>query len=180
MLIFEIIGFISTLACVYLTMKENILAWPIGIIGCLSYLVIFRDANFYGEMSIQIIFIFQSILGWINWSKPKEQLKINKLPKNHFDVHLTFTIFLAFIITLYTLLNFLDVLSTLFSILATYYLIKKIVESWFVWVIVDLILTIVFINKGLYISGLLYAILLILAIKGYFKWDKIYESYEKI
>jgi len=180
MVVLEIIGFITTLLCVYLTMKENILAWPIGIIGCVSYFLIFRDSSLYSEMSLQVIFITQSILGWINWSKPRDELKITKLKENHFDIHLTFTIFLGFIITILTPLNFLDILSSLLSILAMYYLTKKIIETWIVWVIVDFILTTLFIYNGLYISGLLYIILTILAINGYFKWRKTLESYEKI
>ena len=66
-LIIEILAVITTLACVWLTAKDNILCWPTGIAGSLLYLYIFYHARLYSDVLLQLYFLGTSIYGWYNW-----------------------------------------------------------------------------------------------------------------
>lgn len=178
MVILEIIGLITTLWCVHLTVKENILAWPIGIVANIAFFLIFYENNLYGEMTLQLIFIGQSINGWLNWANKKNVAVIHEIAYNKFAYHFLQAVFVTLFLT-YSIstLSMLDVFSSILSVIATYYLSKKIFQSWMLWILVDIILIGLFISKELYISAILYLILLILAIRGYLAWDKELKKY---
>ena len=67
MVTIEIIAAVTTLICVILLRYKNFLGWPVGIIAAICYGILFLDVKLYGQFSIQIIFILQSIWGWWIW-----------------------------------------------------------------------------------------------------------------
>src|SRR5476651_2027736 len=68
----EWIGFITTIACVYLAAKQNIWNWPIGIISVVTYMVVFFKSQLFGDAGLQIYFLGTSIYGWYFWIKKKK------------------------------------------------------------------------------------------------------------
>ena len=179
----ELLASIFTLICVYLTNKRSILSWPIGILGIIFYSIVFFQAKLYADFILQFIFFIQSIFGWINWNKNKMNnvIKINKLTFNEILYILIFYVFLSGLTT-YLLLNFTNAslpywdsqLMTL-SLIANYLLIKRKLENWIIWILVDINYIFMFIYKNLYFSSVLYFILLIIAISGFINWRKNYE-----
>ena len=65
-----------------------------------------------------------------------------------------------------------DAFTTALSITATWLLARKILENWLFWIVVDLISTILYVYKSLYPSAILFFVLTVLAVIGYFKWKK--------
>ena len=179
----ELLASIFTLICVYLTNKRSILNWPIGILGIIFYSIVFFQAKLYADFILQIIFVIQSIFGWINWNKNKVNnvIKINKLTFNEIIYIFIFYVFLSGLTT-YLLFNFTNAslpywdsqLMTL-SLIANYLLIKRKLENWIIWILVDINYIFMFIYKNLYFSSVLYFILLIIAISGFINWKKNYE-----
>jgi nicotinamide mononucleotide transporter len=53
---------------------------------------------------------------------------------------------------------------------------KKFLESWIVWVGVDVVYVGMFIYKSLYVTTGLYLIFLVLAVKGYIEWKKSLDA----
>ena len=47
---------------------------------------------------------------------------------------------------------------------------KKLLENWAVWISVDVLYVGMFIYKGLYVTAVLYAVFLCLAVKGWIDW----------
>tara|TARA_R110000772_G_scaffold1210_5_gene4320 strand:- start:9426 stop:9965 length:540 start_codon:yes stop_codon:yes gene_type:complete len=173
MLGLEILGSISILLCVYLTAKQNVLCWPIGILGCIAYLIIFYSSELYGESFLQIVFIIQSLYGWYYWKKKDDLLNVTKIGILPILNHLVILIILFIgVIMGVEFMGILDTVITLLSLLATYYLTKKYLESWYLWIVVDILAIILFFDRGLYVSSALYLGLLILATNGLFKWKK--------
>jgi len=81
----------------------------------------------------------------------------------------------AFYFRVYTgaALPWIDSLVATFSLYANYFLMKRKIENWWIWIFVNCVYVGLFIFKGLFISAGLYFILLILAIKGLKEWHKI-------
>ena len=172
MLGLEILGAISILLCVYLTAKENVWCWAVGILGCLAYLVIFYSTGLYGESFLQLVFIIQSLYGWYYWKKKENVLEVIKIDSEKFVKHFTLVIVVFNALMYLTPLGFLDSIITLLSLLATYYLTKKYLESWYLWIVVDILAIYLYFDRGLYVSSVLYVGLLILATIGLLKWKK--------
>ena len=57
---------------------------------------------------------------------------------------------------------------------------KKVLENWFYWFVIDAISVMLFIERELYLTALLFLIYLIIIIFGYRTWLKDYELQSKL
>lgn len=172
----EIFAVLFSLVCVILTIKNNILSWPIGIIGVVFYMILFSQEKLYGNLFLQFLFIGQSIWGWINWSKSnKFPIKWVSTNNKMYMLWLTFTL-LIFIITILSEVNssmiYLDAFTTTFSIVGTLLLSYRKIDAWIYWILADVIFIYMFIENGLYLSAIIYFIFLILSTIGLYRWIK--------
>jgi nicotinamide mononucleotide transporter len=99
-------------------------------------------------------------------------LNITTLNTKTFITHIVILLVTYFLLTNLTILGSLDTMITLISLLATYYLTKKYLESWMLWITVDVLSVLLLLGRELYISAILYFILLILATSGLLLWRK--------
>jgi nicotinamide mononucleotide transporter len=67
---------------------------------------------------------------------------------------------------------FWDSFNTAFSLVAVYLQAKKKLESWLLWIMVDIIYIPLFFFRGLHLTSLLYVAFLVLAVMGYFLWRR--------
>jgi nicotinamide mononucleotide transporter len=74
---------------------------------------------------------------------------------------------------------YLDAFTTVLSFVATILLIYKKIESWPLWILVDVVGIGLYFTKGVIFVSLLYFIFLILASKGLYNWIKIHQSYDQ-
>lgn len=178
----EILGALIGLLYLYFEIKEDVLLWPTGIATALFYIYIFYDAKFYADMGLQFYYIFVSIYGWYYWmrgkSKYEKVLHISKV--NRMQVFwlaiFTMAIFypLGFLLDNFTdsAVPYWDALTTAMSISATWMLARKILEQWLVWIVVDAISVILYIEKELYPTAMLFIFYTGLAVIGYLQWIK--------
>ena len=61
---------------------------------------------------------------------------------------------------------------TTIRMLATYWVTKKHIEHWFLWIIADTLAVFLYIQQGLYATTALYVIYIAAAIAGYIHWRK--------
>ena len=89
----------------------------------------------------------------------------------------TLTIVLAFVAEYFsnTQLAYLDAFTTIFAIIATFMVVKKRLENWLIWIVVDLVASGMYFYKELYFTALLFFTYTIIAIVGYFKWKKLLQ-----
>lgn len=173
----EVLAVILTLICVILTIRSHILCWPFSALASLSYMYVFYHQHIYFQVVLQLVFIVQSIYGWFYWGKEKK-IKMADVSWKYLIIHLTIILFLTTILSVslhgktdnHQLT--LDILTTLLSLLGTWYLVVRNVFGWLVWVIADVFFIIMFMNQHMYLSTALYLILLGLAIKGLITWTK--------
>jgi len=200
-MILEIVAVIFTLACVYFTIKNNVIAWPLGIVGVSAYLWLFVQINLYAEVITQIVFLGQSFFGWYNWAKLKNKpaAPITKyfdvfngrfqLSKTQIGIHMVMIIGIitwwvfALIMGLYEFgyigepsIPLIDSLTTAISLVANYYLAKRFIENWYLWIAVDVMYVGVFFYKEVYLTAGLYLLFFFMAIQGYRKWKGLYDT----
>jgi nicotinamide mononucleotide transporter len=63
-----------------------------------------------------------------------------------------------------------DGLTTSISLAATYGQCKKLVESWWLWIVADLIYIPLYLYKSLWLTSILYGVFLVLCIVGLRSW----------
>lgn len=180
----EVLGFVSSLAGVWLTAKGKLLNWPVNIIACLVYCYIYYKALLYCDASLQLFFVVMCFYGWYEWKYGGEQHEELPISKSNLKtililalVTIPVTALLTFIVGRYTnsTTPLPDAFTTALSLVATWMAAKKIIENWHVWVLADLIYVGLYIYKGLYLTAVLYFIFIPLAIYGYLVWKKQIE-----
>lgn len=171
----ELIAVIFSLISVILTIKVSKYCWYFGIIGVIFYMIVFYQSKLWGNFGLQFIFLFQNIIGIINWNI--SSTKISYIKNKWKLILYTILLYPIFhIISKNSSMPICDSIITLFSIIATYLLIYKKIESWIYWLIVDIIAVYMFYKSELYLSTTLYFIFIITAIIGLINWIKILKN----
>ncbi len=177
----ELLATVSGLLYIYFSVKQNILLWLFGIISSALYIYVYFSAKFYADMSLQFYYLVISFYGWYFWifgkTKNSQTLKISRTNKKTALVLLALTI-LFFGIYVFILkftdtdVIYWDSFTTAAGITATWMLVKKKIEQWIIWVIVDFVSIILYVYKELYITAILFVVYTILAVVGYYQWKK--------
>ncbi|RZK34609.1 MAG: nicotinamide riboside transporter PnuC [Pedobacter sp.] len=182
--IFEWAGIITTVLCIYLAVRENIWNWPVSIISIIISAIIYFKSELFGDFYLQFYFLFTAFYGWYFWLRKKvvNDKPIVKINFKQWVIAIASIILLTFILgwllAKYTKSNvpYEDGFCTAMSFVAQIMLTRKIIQNWVLWIIVDICYVPLLIYKGLNMYAVLYAFLVILAIKGYLDWRKIYRE----
>lgn len=179
----EWIGAITCIGCVYLAAKQNIWNWLIGIISVIAYTIVFYESALYSDAALQIYFLGTGIYGWYFWLKKAEsdEKPIVSLNLKEYVWLILATVTLSGalgFVEKFTSSNvpYIDGFCTAVSFMAQLLMTRKILQNWALWVFVDICYVPLYIYKGLYVTAILYVILLVLASKGYIDWYKEYKS----
>ncbi len=178
----EWLGTISGFLCVYLAAKQHILNWPLAIISITSYLFLFYEYKLYGDSALQIYFLATSIYGWRFWIKRKASVEVpvSALTRKETIIAVLSILFLSgltgVILDLKTDSDvpYADAFCTSVSLVAQFLLTRKILQNWTLWIIVDICYIPLYLHKELYLTAMLYALFLILAVMGFADWKKTY------
>jgi len=181
--IIEFSAAILTLACVWLLSVKKTLDWPIGIISAGLFFIVFLKQELFFQTGLQIVYVAQSAYGWWIWKKDAKELKLSEISNWQLltDTLLATALTLSIMLYMNMSLNlFLDALTTLLALLATYYLSKKIVQAWYLWVLVNVLLIVLCVLNSLWWTLGLEIILLGIAVKTSFEWEisLTHQNYE--
>ncbi len=177
----ELVGFITGIAGVWLTLRRNIWCFPVGLLNvCISLWLFFRQ-QLYADALQQLMYIVLLSYGWqqwkvlniktsyksVSWLSEKE-LKILLL------VLITLTVCLGSLLRLFTDAQFpwTDSFATSTAFIAQYLVAKRKIENWILWMAVNLIYIAIYVYKDLHLYSLLFCIYLFLAFYGYAEWKK--------
>ncbi|WP_396148175.1 nicotinamide riboside transporter PnuC [Flavobacterium sp.] len=178
----EIIIFIFGVLSVYFAKKENVLVYPTGIICTILSVYIMFNAKYYADMSINIYYSIMSVYGWFQWKKITngEVLSISRTNLKEKIIGLVLFLITAIIcIYIYKffdyklqLNNYLDIFTTSLFFTAMWYMAKKKIENWTLWIVGNTFAVYIFFDRQLYIIAIQYIIFTILAISAYIEWKK--------
>ena len=176
----EVLGFVTGAWCVWLLVGENIWTWPIGIANNAFYVVVFFRARLFADMSLQVVYIALSILGWYLWlhgGHGHTRLAVQRTRWREgaliaLAVALMTVGGTAFLRTVRDSAPFLDALTTSVSLAAQYMLTRKLIENWHLWIAVDVIYIGLYASRALPLTAVLYAIFLAMCIAGLLEWRR--------
>ena len=175
----EIIAVVISAMGVYLSVRQNIWSWPVGIVGVVLYIIVFHRAKLYADMGLQVVYIGVSLYGWYEWlygGPGRTKLVVTRARPRHYVILGVLGIAGAW--TMGVLLGrltdaslpSLDSALTSASLVAQWMMTRKLLESWIVWVAADVVYVGMFIHKAMYPTAVLYVVFTFLAAWGYFQW----------
>jgi nicotinamide mononucleotide transporter len=184
----ELIGALFGLVSVYLAAKSNILTWPIAIINEAAFFFLFFQIQLYSDMLLQGYFFIITIYGWYFWKKNSSQQSVSRLSHKHLLIYsgllVVGTVLLGLIMaSIHTILPqifekptsfaYADAFTTIASVLATILLSRKKIETWVLWILVDLFCVFIYAYKGVHLIAFEYAIFLIICLFGFRNWRRL-------
>jgi len=184
----EIVATVFGLASVLLTVRQNIWCWPTGLIMVFLYIFIFYEARLYSDMGLQVVYVVLQIYGWYHWlhgGKDKGELKVMRIGRRGAAgwalVAVACTFGLGYTMRTFTnaSLPYWDAAATVMSLIAQWLMARKVLESWVIWIAVDVLSIGIYLAKGLYPTMVLYVAFLVLATMGLFAWRKSWKQAQK-
>ena len=181
MITLELIAVIVTLVAVYLTARQIIWCWPLGLVSVTLYAAVFLQAKLYADMGLQALYFGLAIYGWWAWlhggedhGKLQVTFASSKMKTTLAVIGIVSGVVLGQTLNRFTdaSLPFMDSILTSFSIVAQWMQTRKKLQAWLVWLAVDVFYVGMFLYKGLYPTAGLYAVFLYLAVLGYVEWRR--------
>jgi len=182
----EIFGLISGTLAIVLLIKQNIWTWPIGIAYTVASIYIFLNARLYADLVLHLFFLVMNFYGWYYWLKggarAGSELIVSNESKKRLIILLAFcaiTIFISgSLFSTYTDadLPYWDNTTSVLSLLAIWLQSRKKIESWVLWLIVDILAAGIYFYKGIYLYSVLYTLYIGMAFMGYAAWQKSYRN----
>ena len=174
----EALGFVTGGACVYLTVRENVWNFPVGIANSAFFLVLFAEARLFADAGLQVVFIALGFQGWYLWLRGGENhapLKVERAsPLLLLGVSASVAAATAGLTLLLRTVHdsepFLDALVTALSLGAQYLLNRKAVENWLLWMAADVVQIFLYFQKKLNLTAVLYIVFLCMCVAGLRGW----------
>lgn len=178
----EAIVFFFGIISVVFARKENVLAYPTGLVCTVITVYLLYIAHYYGEVILNTYYSVMSIYGWYKWSKKTNQtdLKITRTNKKEKIIGLgIFTITAIITYGVYVFFdyqleipNYIDIFTSGLFFTAMWYMALKKIENWTLFIIGDAIAVPLFFHRGYGMLALQYVIFTILALLAYLEWRK--------
>jgi nicotinamide mononucleotide transporter len=167
------------LASILLATRNSLHTWWTGIVGCLMFAWLFFESRLYADVTLQAFFIITSLYGWWHWrwGEQGEPAPIRRSTLREIALWSVCAVITA--LGYGALLNqftnayapFLDSLVLTFSILAQFLLMRRRIETWWCWLIVNTIAIPLFLSRDLHVTAAFYSAYWINAWVGLMCWQ---------
>lgn len=177
----ELLGFVATLLNVWLMARNKVVGWPVGLVAVAAYSVVNFDVELYADMLLQGFFFVTGVAGWYDWKYGGEQrteLPISRLSRRGWALTAVAVVATSVLLggPFHLFTNaanpFLDSALAGASVVGQLLLVRRVLDNWLIWIVADMLYVPLFISRGLLLTALLYAFLVVLATKGYLDWKK--------
>ena len=187
----ELLGVITGIIYLWLEYRASIYLWIAGIIMPAIYIFVYYDAGLYADFGINIYYLVIALYGWFAWKtgftlsdkrNTTGELPISHTPHSTWGTiavaYIAAQLFIAWLLINYTdsTVPWADSFTTALSIVGMWMLARKYIEQWWVWCIVDVASSALYLYKGLNFTAILYAIYAIISIFGYYKWKRMMNN----
>jgi len=175
----ELLAALSGAIAVWLSTREHVWNWPVGLVNVALYAVVFRESRLYADMGLQVVYFVVSLYGWYEWlygGENRSTLTVSRTGARTAAwlaaIGVAFAALLGAALRGYTdaALPWLDSALASGSLAAQFMMTRKLLEAWMVWIVVDVVYVGMYVFKSLYPTAVLYAVFLVLAAVGHVRW----------
>ena len=191
----EILAVVLGLAYLVLAIKQNIWCWPCAFVSTVIYTQLFWHVSLLMDAMLNVYYILMAVYGFWVWRSRSSACQIDgKIKSNDMIKPIirwskkTHVLVIGGVVILSVasglLLDrftqaawpFLVSFTTWGSVVMTYMVAKKVLENWIYWLVIDAIAMMLYIDRGLYFTALLFAVYLVMVIIGFNQWLKEYRN----
>lgn len=179
----ELSANLITALCIVLAGRNNVHTWWTGIVACVLFGILFYQSQLYADVTLQVFFIVTGVIGWYNWVvKPKNGV-VSDVPTSVVGNTMTYMVGIAVVVAigygwlLHRFTNayapWIDSTVLTFSIVGQLTLMKRNVQTWPTWVLVNTLSVPLYFSRDLYVTSALYAFFWINALVSWRHWANL-------
>ncbi len=185
----EVFAALLGVAYIIFAARESQWCWPMAFISTLIYTLLFWDGQLPMQALLNFYYMGMAIYGFLLWRQHKlaeNDISIHSWPW-HF--HLLFLItgsVLTVVIGQYlssieaSQNPYLDAGVSVFSVLNTWLMARKVLQNWLYWVIIDAAAVALYLQTGFYATVALFSLYTVLALAGFMNWLRLYRQQPKL
>ena len=180
----ELLAVLLAIAYLLLALRENSLCWYCALASTAIFTSLFWDVSLLMESALNVYYMAMAVYGWWQWrgskgavaNSGKSAIEISTWPlRNHllaWGVIAGLTVVSGNLLANNTTaaLPYLDSFTTWGSVLTTWMVTRKILENWLYWIVIDAVSIFLYIDRGLYLTSLLFVAYVIIVLFGYLSW----------
>lgn len=165
-------------AYVLLAIRQHRACWIAGGISTALFIPVFIEARLPWQAGLQVIYVALSVYGWIAWrpgADAGQRPQTWPWPRHLLAlaaVGAATSISLPLAAPDNGMNVLADSLGAWASIVATWLLARRILDSWCWWIVIDTGLAILFLGQGLAFTAALYTAYAALAVAGWLTWRR--------
>ena len=176
----EAIAVCLAVAYLILAAQENLWCWACAFVSSVLYTWVFWSVNLYMEAALNVFYVVMAVVGWWQWRKGQDESSFG-ISTLHWQKHLLLLgamLGLAacngWLMVRFTdaAWPFVDSFTTWASIITTFLVVRKVLENWLYWLLIDSISIWLYFDRGLYLTVLLFAVYLVIVVFGYINWRR--------
>ncbi len=182
----EITAALMGVAYILLAAKESQWCWLFAFLSTLVYTALFWEGQLPMQALLNFYYMGMAVYGFWLWRKhggaQTETLQISRWCGWQHAVFIVVGIIISSLVSLY-LQNtgqsqspVLDAYTTVFSVMNTWLIAKKILENWLYWMVIDAAATVLYVQTNYYATAALFVLNTVLAVAGFIIWVKLYKQ----
>jgi nicotinamide mononucleotide transporter len=184
----EVFASLLGIGYVVFAAKESQWCWPLAFVSTLIYTILFWQDQLPMQALLNFYYMAMAIYGYQLWKKQgktEEVIAISKLTWLQQFAFLITGSLLTFLTAKYLISidasqsPYLDAGVTVFSVLNTVLMARKVLQNWLYWIVIDMAAIQLYYQTGYYATIAMFSVYLVLAFLGYINWMKRYYKEQK-
>jgi len=174
----ELAAVVFGVGYILLAIRERRACWIAGGISTAIYAAVFWRAGLPMQAALQLVYVAMSAWGWFAWRKAGHEPPPRSWPVARHVAAIAgvalATAVSAPLAAKYSLAAapIADSLGTWASLVATWLLARRVIDTWAWWIVIDAGLAALFAWQGLAMTGALYLAYAVLAVAGWRSWRR--------
>lgn len=165
--------------------RESQWCWPMAFVSTLIYTLLFWEGQLPMQALLNFYYMGMAIYGFVLWRSHKQAE--NNLPIHsgslRFNLAFLITGSVLTLIVSYYLIQYdasqqpyLDAGITVFSVLNTWLMARKVLQNWLYWIAIDAAAVMLYLDTGFYATAALFTLYTVLASVGFMNWIRLYRQ----
>lgn len=181
----EITAALMGVAYILLAAKESQWCWFFAFISTVIYTVLFWEGQLPMQALLNFYYMGMAVYGFWLWHRhgtAQEPLMVSSWSWSRNLLFILIGFVVSAIVTYYLELTAqsqspaLDAYITVFSVMNTWLMAKKILQNWLYWIIIDAAAVVLYFDTAYYATAVLFILNTILAIVGFVSWIRHYRQ----
>lgn len=179
--VLEAVAVVAAVAYLLLAIRQNLWCWAFAAISTALYIHLFIEAQLYMKSVLNAFYLAMAAYGWWSWYSGRGgggALPVSTWPWHRHAVAIAAIAAVAamngFLLTVYSdaAFPYVDSATTWGAIWTTWLVARKVLENWWYWFVIDSASVVIYWQRDLELTALLFVVYLAMIPFGYVAWRR--------